>query len=105
MAGRQDLHIALASCVDGVAWIGELLYEGCRHGDCVEGEDDASGLVDAGDDGAVVIVEERDYGGVRAVCGVKTRVVLVAERQTVLKGEVAAGVALVDLASLLEKED
>jgi hypothetical protein len=61
------LHIALANGVDGVAWIREFLYEGCRHSGGVEGKDDAGGLIDAGDDGTVVIVEEGDYGGVRAV--------------------------------------
>jgi hypothetical protein len=45
-------------------------------------------------DGTVVVVEERDRGGVGQARRVDTRVMMVAERETVLKGEVPSRVSL-----------
>ena len=76
--------------VDYVGWVGEFLEQSGCHVALVDGEEDACGLVDVGNDGAIVIVEDGDCGGGFVGRGMDARVVLVAEREVVGEGKVAA---------------
>lgn len=58
MTRGQDLRVTLADGEDEVVRVGEGAHECGGFEGGIEGEEDAGCLVDAGDDGAIGVVEE-----------------------------------------------